>query len=563
MWALWTGDAPNPEAWGAGEVWNGRDPFLVALGGRAEGQVVPLSASPAADAQPAATGAFQPLFGADFYNRLHLSVTVLALGNVVGDQFRQVSVWNAYGYGVAMTALQLLNAEGITIAGQAPAPLAFGPLQEREWTVTVAGEGSPTIDAAVVWTFSGGAQLRLTITGNRITPWTWLPDWSRSILEALEWRTDIIEAEEGDEQRIALRVTPRQTWEFTATGQANQRQAMEAAMLGWGARVWALPLWPHGATLTGAVAAGATELLVPTLAREFAAGGLALVLSHDGAAAEVVELDSVEADRIVLRRPLLADWPSGGVVFPAKAARLTDASLARFTGACADAQVRFEVAQANPYAADIDLPLYRGLPVLEYEPDWSTAPTLAARRKVAEIDNDVGVPVWIDRAGFPTLRQVLRYAPLGRAQLDAHRRLLYALRGRQRPLWVPSFADDVTLRVLAADGATNIDVAAFGYTTHLRHLQGRTDIRIESDQGVQYRRIMGSVELGGGLERLGLDSPLSWELNPATDDVMISFLALYRLDSDRIEWEWWSGDLGGDNAHADTPFPIRTFRHDL
>lgn len=562
-WALWAPDPPPPDAWAFGDPWDGLtasldESWIVVAGAR-----VPLSASPAADVQPIVAGSFQPLFDSDFYNRLHLSITVLALGNVVGDQVRTVSVWNAYSYGVTMTALSVLNGEGIEISGQPAPPLVFGPLQERIWSVVVQGEGPPTISTLVTWTFSGGVQLRLSITGNRITPWSWSPDWARGILEALEWRTDVIEAEQSDEQRIGMRLTPRQTWEFTATATGTARQAMEAAILGWGARIWALPLWPHGAQLQAPAAEGATELEFSTFGRELAAGGLVLIIGSNALEHEVAEIDSIEADRLILKRPLARAWSAAAAVFPAKAARLSDASMARFTGDCADAQVRFEIAQANPHDAAITLPEYRGYAVLEDSPDWASAPVLAPSRKIGEVDNNLGVPVQRDRSGLPSMRQVLRWAPHGRAATDALRRLLYALDGRRVPLWLPSNANDITLAVVASSGASNIDIVACGYTAYLSGMPGRRDIRIESEDGIQYRRITGSVDLGNGNERIGLDEPLEFTLSPAAGEVWISFLSLFRLDSDRIEWAWWSGDHGADNAHADVPTPLRTFRNDV
>lgn len=564
-WALWAPDPPNPVGWGAGQVWDERYASLALQHGQRAGALVTLPASPPSDAQSAIQGHSQPVFDADFYNRLHLSITTLALGNVVGDQQRVVSVWNANTYGVTLNSLLIENGEGIDVVGQPIPPLAFGPLQERAWSVQLSSEGPPTIDATITWSFDTGTNLQLHITGNRVTPWTWRPDWSRGVSEALEWLTDLMVSEEGDEQRMGRRITPRQSWAFTATAIDIPRQAMEAAMAGWGARSWALPLWPHGADLRAPAAAGESVLQAAGFGREFVAGGLALLMGDDAASTEVVEVLEAQASSLVLKRPLTGNWPAGAVVYPAKSARLTDAGISRFTGSVSDAQVTFVVAAANPYQP-IDpatLPQHRGFGVLEDRPDWSLAPTLTPSRRLAIGDNNVGVPKWVDRSGYPALRQVLRWSPLGREQVDRIRRIQYHLAGQLRPLWVPSYANDLELVALAAPGASNIDVTHCGYTAYLRGLVGRSDIRIESASGIQYRQITGSTDLGNGQERLGFNQPLTALVDPAAGPVSISFLSLMRGDSDRIEWAWWSGDMGGDNVHADTPMPMRTFRHEL
>lgn len=564
--ALWSPDVPPLLAWELGVPWNGSDAVLAVMRGQRGGPLTGVMQSPPAEAQPLASGGFRPLFDIDFYNRLHLSIANLALGNVVGEQSRIVSVWNAYSYGVTLQSMILANGEGIEVSGQPPAPLGFVSLQERSWVVRVEPEGPPTIDATVSWSFDVGTTLVLHITGNRVSPWTWRPDWARGITEALEWRTDVLEAEEGDEQRQARRLTPRQSWAFTSTAINIERQAMEAALAGWGARVWALPLWPHGADLLELAPAGSTQVVTRSPAgREFIAGGLALLIGDDSFNTEVVEILEVGADRLTLKRELAKEWPVGTTVYPAKSARITDSLVSRFTGSCSDVSVTFTVSAANPYPMmDVaTLPQHRGYGVLEDRPDWSQAPALVPERRLTVLDNGAGVPLSVDRSGYPTMRQTLRYGPVGRAQLDRIRRIQYHLAGRLRALWVPSYANDLRLDAVAIPGASNIDVAYCGYTAYLRGLVGRSDIRIESAAGIQYRQITGSTDLNNGMERLSLAEPITNLLDPGAETITISYLSLARGDSDRLEWAWWSGDMGADSAHADTTMPMRTFRNEF
>lgn len=562
--ALWDPTVPEPEGWRIGDPWPDTLPHLAIGTDNGTGPGPGLPQSPVATPQPAAVGQFGPMFDLDFYNRLHLSIAVLALGNVVGEQQRVVSVWNAYSYGVSLESLVLANGEGIEVTGQPLPPVTFVPLQERSWVIRVSPEGPPTIDATVTWSFDQGTTLQLSITGNRVTPWTWRPDWTRPINEALEWATDIIEAEEADEQRIGRRLTPRQTWTFTSTAVDVERQAMEAAINGWGARTWAVPLWPHGADLHALALAGDQELLVDTFAREFSAGGLAILLGDNAMVSEVVEISELQGDRLVLKRGLAKQWPERTTVYPAKSARMVDVGVTRFTGVASDAEVSFAVASANPHALldPATLPQHRGYGVLETRPNWTRDPSMVPTRRLAVSDNSAGVPRWTDRSGYPSIRQTAGYSPLGRAELDHMRRVQYYLAGRLRALWVPSYSQDMDLQVIAAAGASNIDVAYMGYTAYLRGQVGRTDIRIQTPAGVQYRQITGSTDLGNGQERIGLGSALSLQLDP-DQGVQISFLSLMRGDSDRIEWAWWTGDMGSDNAHADTILPMRTFRNEF
>ena len=53
--------------------------------------------------------------------------------------------------------------------------------------------------------------------------WQVEPDWTNGITETLEWKTDILQSYSGAEQRIARRLSPRRTFEFTILINGNER----------------------------------------------------------------------------------------------------------------------------------------------------------------------------------------------------------------------------------------------------------------------------------------------------------------------------------------------------
>ena len=265
-------------------------------------------------------------FGLDFFDRLHITTTLLDLGNVVGLQSRTITVWNAFRRVQTLADIAETGVDGITFTGGGVPPYDFPVLGEVTYSITVSPEGPPTVDATFVWDFAP-YDLTLRVTGSRVTAWSFEPDWSSPVVERLEWKTDLLQSFDGSEQRGALRLGPRASWEFESFFTGADRRRAETVMWGWGARVWALPIWTDGLDLGADLPLGSTEILLDTAGRDYSAGSLAMILA-DSDSFEVLEVDSVAADRIVLRRPTIAAWP-GGVI---AASRSTAPPVRRMVG---------------------------------------------------------------------------------------------------------------------------------------------------------------------------------------------------------------------------------------
>ncbi|RUF67839.1 hypothetical protein IPC1105_33025, partial [Pseudomonas aeruginosa] len=149
----------------------------------------------------------------NFYNRIWLIPGRLDLGNVVSVQERPVSVWNAHFTPRTLSRIDRDAADGISLAGQPSPPLPFAALQERIWTVAVSTDGPPVVDARIVWQLQDEQPLILVITGNRITAWSFAPDWADGVQESLEWLTELLTSTSGLEQRRSLRLSPRRSFE--------------------------------------------------------------------------------------------------------------------------------------------------------------------------------------------------------------------------------------------------------------------------------------------------------------------------------------------------------------
>lgn len=385
------------------------------------------------------------------------------------------------------------------------------------------------------------------------------PDWSATFQERLEFRTDAIGAMDGSEQTRRVRMTPRRRFEFLVSEVGDTRQAM--ANLAWarGARRVYLPLWVEGGQLSAPASGEADSIQLLRGADDFAPGMVAMLRGQNPANAALVEVDSVAGSVVTLKAAAGFDYSRGDWLVPVRRARYDGAvEWGAFNRSMTYGRQRFLIDEANPHEALAPATVYRGFPVLTTRPSYARDPETSLDRMAYRVDDDVGRVIEHDEVGVPLYRQVHNWNLDGRQALRAFRGLLYALQGRQRSLWVPTWLDDLTVAATVAAGANTVRVAWSGYARRIAQAMNRRDLRIELASGaVVYRRILASVDNGDGTETLTLDGSIAGTATPAARVAQVSFMGLCRSDSDQFEFGWWHGE------YADVATAWRATVHDV
>lgn len=475
----------------------------------------------------------------DFYNRVHVTPVVIDLGNLVSEQIRTVAVWNAYLTPQTLSDTPMEGGEGIDIVPPGTLPMEFRPLQEREWQLNISTDGPAIVAASWVFKFAGLDPVTVTITGDRIVPWSFVPDWAEGITERLGWLTDVLPSPTRAEQRRALRLSPTRRFEVRSLLEGPERANFDVAVYSWGGRTWAMPVWPDLVWLAAPVAAGAAVIPCDTQHREFVAGGLALLRAGDLQRTrryEVVEISDVTPDSIILARPTVQAWPRGARLYPLRLAELVgQPQVRRLSDTTAEARYLFDVVEPCDWPAIMPPTAYRGRPVLEQAPDESEEPSFDWERAQLRLDNPTGWGRRTDTAASPATLQQHRWALEGIAARSAHRSLLYALAGRWKELWVPTFAADLKLLDTVGASGTTLAVHAIDYARFGLGRVGRRDIRIELTDGTAFhRRITAAALVDDDTEHLAIDAPLGVEV-PPRQVRRISFMALCRSETDQFE----------------------------
>ncbi len=472
----------------------------------------------------------------DYYNRIHITPSLLELGNIASEQTQSVNVWNAYL--VPKTLLSIGNIpDGIDVTGQAPAPIDFTALQELSWDLSILSDGPSSIDAAITWQFAAD-QVVLHITGTRIIAFSWLIDWTKPVNETLQWLTDILQSSSGHEQRRSLRLSPKITFEADLLLTDAERQYFDLAMVGWSARTFAMPIWNQQQWLKTAHITGALVVYCDTTYRNFRANRLAILRGQTAFDNETIEIESVFADRLILKRPLIKSWAIGTCLSPAVTAQLdSPPQLIKRTDRMMRTHAVLNVTEAVDHATWLPVQTYRGYNVITEAPNEQDDLTHTHERLLHLLDNKTGFALKTDTA--KSAFQLYQYAWMtsGRQQQANLRGLFYALRGSQKAIWLPTFSDDLSLKAIVSENSQTLDVQWCGYTRFALNQLGRQDIQITLKNGTTlYRRITSATEVDATTERLGLDQIISSQINP-TDIFRISFMSLCRLSNDTVSFE--------------------------
>lgn len=410
--------------------------------------------------------------------------------------------------------------------------------------------------------------------------WPFRPDWEGGVLEKLEWLTDVMASTTGAEQRRPQRLTPRKTLEVTFLPHGRGRSVFDLYVIEKGNDDWYIPLWYDVGVLRAPIAMDAGEILTEVSYREFTLNGLAVIRTTPSAddnsttfTYEIVKILGRTSASLLVQRAqegtTARAWGLGSEIYPLRKARFLNQPKAEVvTASIHSTQMSFLITEPNEWHgvsqtsgygaaysqswamnADVSiltpranlgrvvapdhLPLFEGFRVLTIKPDYAQDLSIAYDRVLSELDNGNGIPRSNDGLGFGIPTQRHTWFIHGRKDAANLRTLLYWLRGKVRPLWVPTFNDDVQLIAPAASGAMYVDIQDIGFV-ELGGGINRQVLAINLNDGSWiFRRIVGSA-VGTGYERLELAEALPQALNPQ-DIYKISFMAVNRLAQDTVE----------------------------
>lgn len=488
-------------------------------------------------------GAFEAGYGAIWYNQIHITPSVVSVGNLISDKVTVVEVWNGFFASKNFQSLVGVNAEGISITSTLTIPAIVKPLTSYLYNVTVTTIGPSIIDASYVWTVDGETHA-LGIVGNRVIVFPFISNWSSAPTENLAWLTSVERSYSGDEQRTRWRNAARKELEYEVfISDAQESAQLENLMFGWQSQSWAVPIVTDRSSLTQGVGVGATEIFLNTENLGFSAG-ISAILRTDSLTYEAAEIASVTSISLVLVRGITASWPAGTAVYPAGVAQMSASQpLTRLSDRYIRGSFawRFEVndGTANTPSAVAAL-TYQGQEVFLTKANWAETPTFTFQDAYETFgSNGSGLLEFDQTSNWPMILRRSRYDLKSRAEIGAFRKFLARRAGRWAPCWIPSWNDDFTVLSDSNIGATFLKVTSNNYRTYVEAHPARRNIavfRYSSDVPLMLQIDSTQINLDGSINLVlteGIDVALE-----VADIKRVCHMNLFRLASDQVTFTW-------------------------
>jgi hypothetical protein len=487
-------------------------------------------------------GFLSPDLQADWFERWHVLPGRLDLGNVLTTQVTQIELLNNFRRESRTWEAFVNNAgAGITATNLPSLPTVLAALTSFLVDIQVSTLGPPNISGTLDFDIDTAVDiLEVPVTGTRITIFQYRPQ--APIKEVLEFKTDIIELNDGTEQRINVREAPRQRFQFKIrTDDDRTRDSINAVLFDWQSRVFGIPVWFESKPLLQPLAISDTTVFVDTTFADFRVGGLVMIYDNNFAT-EALEISAVNPGNLELDVGVGQAFDAiDTVVAPVRTA-LTKPTLGqgRFAIGPTDFGLEFLVLDNIDLADASAFATYQGAGQTVAKPlidrlNFMKGATLSEgiRRKVTRLDPETAPPVQF--SSWPKGKPSIAYGFEAKSfeEVWDFRQLLHELKGSQLAFYVGTGRNDFKATADIPDSSSQIDFQAFGFTQFVQELTPRSDIQVvRTDGTTSQHEITGSSEVSATVERITITPAISPAL-PLAEIDRIEFLGLNRITNDQ------------------------------
>ena len=487
----------------------------------------------------------------DLYNRIHIAPRNIALGNTFGNQTRTVNVWNAHLTPKVLDTIDGTGTDGMSITTPSALPITFSVLAEKQFTLNVSLDGPAIINGTFLFSFTAEA-VSLGVTGRRVVTWPYPPNWKTPVTEMIEWKTDILRSFDGSEVRRELRTRPRRSFTYNLTLHGREPSRLDNLLWGWQNRSFAVPVWMDKSKLISDINAGALSINLSTVNKSFAEGGLAIVYA-DSRRFEIVEINTLTASVLTLKRPIESSWSAGISVYPCVIAHLPkQVSVNRLTDSAISVTVDFacEPAATDPYLPVAAAPMtHQGVEVVSRQPNWQGGIDNTFDYVFSTLDTDSGTILWYDSEAFPRINRNYNWLLKDRDAIRKMREMLARRRGRMKAAFVPTWHSDMTLIEDVGALAVSFKVEANEFAEMVGAAPSRQHLVVRLKSGQWLIRQVLSANTVGIETTIVLDSAVGVSFTPS-DVQAIHMVMLSRLNTDSISFQWHTDSV----VVVNTPF---------
>lgn len=479
-----------------------------------------------------------PNMGDTWFEKLWLTPTSVAFGDIVTEQVVTVELYNSHLFTPDIIFSSITNAlTGIVFSGLS-LPETIVERESLVFTMTATVEGELTFDEGIDFV-TDERTATINVSGQRVSAFPFRPE--RPISEFLEFKTDIIQSVSGVEQRICLREFPRKAFRYDYfREQGNESRIMANYLTGIQGNRISVPIWPEAMNITSAVTIGDTVINVSSTDDRDIQVGSPIMLVTDDTTFNTSTVASFTTTTVTLSTPTSLAFTTGYKLFPAKICVIVPGSVsgqrARF-GAdfysvefLADDQDN-DLADASAYGT------LNSKTLLTNVANLANGDTFARNfpQRVTLIDGQTGqfTVQPLEDKSFETGMMGFKSNTL--ASLQEKRGLFYALFGRQMSFYHLTNQNEMIVALAISASDTAITIEFQGYAAFVESISPNNRLRLTESDGTTHDFVVNSaVDNDDGTETLTIDTAFPSVI--ALDDIeSVNYVKLSRFDTDRIE----------------------------
>ena len=410
------------------------------------------------------------------------------------------------------------------------AAVAPPPVVPEELSMTArAGDPTASFNLAVV-------APPAFLSEEQFDAWPYPVEWENGFTQSIQFRTEVLSFERGDEQRIAQRKNPRIEYRFRFfVVNGNVYGALARLSKNHG-RLFRVP-FPRG-TVPVSSDTGSDTLEFDSVPDWISAGAFGLV--GDEGLPELFEVLSVAGDTVTLVDDLSREYFSGTSVFRAIPARLNSMDIPFRSSRVMLPEATFAADPLSEYQPSISAtpPVdFNGVEYFEIEPDWSAPPSVGFARNWATVDFLRGATDRLFPIPFSTRQMRQRYTFSTEAGIDRIIGLFYRAAGAQKAFWIPTWLDELRPSSNIASGATQIDFEGRDVYQAFANNKVYRKIRIDTSADQTYVDVSSISKISANRSRITLTSGIPRAVK-LKDIQQMCWVVYARFETDLLEILW-------------------------
>jgi hypothetical protein len=355
----------------------------------------------------------------------------------------------------------------------------------------------------------------------------------KDVIESFEWLTDVIQSYSITEQRICLREFPRQTLKMSLSIKNSYESSILRTLLtGYDNILYGVGCWHEMSRLGYELNSGSLSIQIATRYSDYYASSYALIWESKNNY-EVVKIDSLTESSLELSidSATLSSFSKNALVMPLRVCKLSKLSVTDQKVNVSTISCEFESIESFDIDDSIFEQSFLGNPVflsrlqlnnriVQYE----------ISQKVNRVDFLTGDFEIFSQKNFVQTSKPFFVKAFTRESSRSLKNLLFGLKGRLVPMWIPSWSNDLTVLNSSNENSSIVSIRNCEYSSS-KFLQ--PDSRFLSihlrDGSIALRQIITAVEVDSAEEHIELNEPIV-----SSCIVKLSFLKLFRNSSDLV-----------------------------